>query len=89
MTRTGRHPQRALTNRTVLSARPVGDRPRRLADGGGLYLLVAPSGAKSWILRTVVKGKRSDLGLGSVSLVSLADAREEAHRVMLVEAADG
>jgi integrase len=89
LNRTERHPQRALTSRTVLSAGPVGDRPRRLADGGGLYLLVAPSGTKSWILRTVVKGKRSDLGLGSVSLVSLADAREEAARLRKIARSGG
>ena len=49
-----------------------------MSDGGGLYLRVAPSGAKSWILRTVIKGRRCDLGLGSVTLVSLAEAREQA-----------
>lgn len=47
-------------------------------DGGGLYLNVTPSGAKSWILRTVVHGRRRDLGLGSASLVSLVEAREKA-----------
>lgn len=45
-------------------------------DGGGLYLSVSPSGSKSWILRTVVHGRRRDLGLGSASLVKLAEARE-------------
>ena len=52
-----------------------------MADGGGLYLLVAPSGSKSWLLRTIVKGKRCDIGLGSASLVSLAQAREDATRL--------
>ena len=47
-------------------------------DGGGLYLSVKSSGAKSWILRTVVHGRRRDLGLGSASLVTLAEAREAA-----------
>lgn len=47
-------------------------------DGDGLYLNVTPSGAKSWILRTVVHGRRRDLGLGSASLVGLAEAREKA-----------
>jgi integrase len=52
--------------------------PGRYADGQGLYLVVDPSGAKRWIWRGVVHGKRSDLGLGSVHVVSLADARTEA-----------
>ena len=60
-----------------------------MADGGGLYLRVAPSGAKSWILRTVIKGRRCDLGLGSVTLVSLAEAREQAVHLRKVARADG
>jgi integrase len=37
---------------------------------------VDPSGARRWILRTVVHGRRRDIGLGGVKVVSLADARE-------------
>lgn len=50
----------------------------RHADGKGLYLLVGPSGSKSWVLRVQVEGKRRDYGLGSLDLVSLAEAREKA-----------
>jgi len=53
-------------------------------DGGGLYLSVKSSGAKSWILRTVVHGRRRDLGLGSASLVTLAEARERARTLRKV-----
>ncbi|TDI81077.1 MAG: DUF4102 domain-containing protein, partial [Betaproteobacteria bacterium] len=53
----------------------------RYGDGNGLYLIVDPSGAKRWVLRTVVMGKRRDIGLGGLSLVSLAEAREEAMRL--------
>ena len=45
-------------------------------DGEGLYLHVSQSGARSWILRTVVHSRRRDIGLGSAALVSLAEARE-------------
>lgn len=38
----------------------------RHADGDGLYLLVKPTGAKSWLLRVQVEGKRRDIGLGAV-----------------------
>lgn len=47
----------------------------------GLYLHVTQSGARSWILRIMVAGKRTDAGLGSYPSVTLAMAREKA-RVM-------
>jgi integrase len=50
----------------------------RHADGKGLYLLVKPSGAKSWVLRVQVGGRRRDYGLGSLDLVSLPEARDRA-----------
>lgn len=53
-------------------------KPGRHADGLGLYLLVKPSGAKSWVLRVQVAGRRRDFGLGSTDLVSLQEAREKA-----------
>lgn len=53
-------------------------KPGRHADGKGLYLLAKPSGAKSWVLRVQVGGRRRDYGLGSLDLVSLAEARDRA-----------
>ena len=35
------------------------------ADGNGLYLRVDPSGSRRWMLRTIIAGRRCDLGLGS------------------------
>ena len=70
----GRHPAQRLSALSLRSKH----RPGRYADGNGLYLVVDPSGAKRWIWRGVIRGKRSDLGLGSVTLVSLADARQAA-----------
>ncbi len=49
---------------TVLQVRNA--KPGRHADGKGLYLLVKPSGSKSWVLRAQVDGRRRDFGLGSV-----------------------
>ena len=43
-----------------------------------MYLVVDPSGAKRWVLRTIVQGKRRDIGLGGLRLVSLAEARTKA-----------
>jgi hypothetical protein len=44
----------------------------------GLLLRVEPTGAKRWVLRTNVNGRRRDFGLGSARDVSLRDAREQA-----------
>ncbi|MBN2970680.1 integrase arm-type DNA-binding domain-containing protein [Roseomonas aeriglobus] len=69
----GRHQERKLTAAAV---RNLG--PGLHGDGGNLYLRVDPSGARRWIVRLMVQGKRCDHGLGSASLVSLAEAREAA-----------
>ena len=53
-------------------------KPGRHADGKGLYLLVKPSGAKSWVMRVQVGGRRRDFGLGSLDIVSLTEARDRA-----------
>ena len=45
------------------------------ADGNGLYLHVG-RGTKSWIFRYQLDGRRRDMGLGPVNLVSLAEARD-------------
>ena len=50
--------------------------PGRHGDGGGLYLVVSDAGSRKWVLRFQVNGKRRDIGLGSATSVSLADARE-------------
>jgi integrase len=53
-------------------------KPGRHADGRGLYLVVRDSGSRAWVLRTQVDGNRRDLGLGSTSRLSLAEARTKA-----------
>ena len=63
--------------------------PGMYGDGDGLYLRVGPSGGKSWVLRTVVFGRRRDLGIGSASLVTLAEARENAQRLRKIARAGG
>ena len=70
----GRHPDKALS---AVRVRAITE-PGRYADGNGLYLVVDPSGAKRWVLRTVVRGKRRDIGLGGLRVVPLAEAREQA-----------
>ena len=48
------------------------------ADGGTLFLRVAPGGSRQWIQRISINRKRHDLGLGSFPHVSLQRAREKA-----------
>ncbi len=60
----------------ALSALPVGVH----SDGGGLYVRVKGSGARSWLFIYQWQGKRKETGLGSLAAVGLADAREKARR---------
>jgi integrase len=64
--------------------------PAVLHDGGGLYLRVSASGAKSWVFRFQLDGKRRDMGLGPYPDISLAEARGRAteHRKQRHEGID-
>jgi len=62
-----------LTPRKVATAGPG-----KYEDGGGLRLVVSKSGAKKWVLRFTIDGKRREMGLGSFLDVGLAEAREKA-----------
>lgn len=63
-----------LNARQVDTAKPK-DKPYKLADGGGLYLLVNPNGTKYWRLKYRIAGKEKLLALGVYPDVTLADAR--------------
>ncbi len=62
-----------LTSRAVDAANPG-----KHSDGGGLYLIVAPSGARKWVFRYMREGKAREMGLGPASGNTLADARRKA-----------
>src|SRR5262245_53008499 len=81
----GKHPEKALSAMRVRNL----TEPGRYADGNGLYLFVDPSGAKRWVLRVVVRRKRCDIGLGGASVVSLAQARDEATKLRNIARAGG
>lgn len=66
----------ALTNLEIRNSKPG-----MHADGNGLYLAVKPSGSRSWVLRFQIKGRRQEMGLGSLAVLSLAEARAEAARL--------
>ena len=67
-----------MGNLTALSAKSL-SRPGRHGDGDGLYLYISRSGAKSWVQRIVVDGRRRDIGLGAYPAISLGNARSIAH----------
>jgi integrase len=66
-----------LTVREVENAKPG-----VLQDGRGLMLNVTKTGAKSWILRYQLNGKRRDMGLGSVGLKEARTAAADARRLI-------
>jgi integrase len=72
--RGGRQPKKPLTALFVRTAKV----PGKYFDGHGLFLRVMPTGAKQWVQRITIRGKRREIGLGSSMLVSLAEAREHA-----------
>lgn len=72
-------------NARQVEASKAKDKPYKLADGGGLYLLVNPNGTKYWRLKYRVAGKEKLLAVGVYPNVTLADARvkrEDAKRVL-------
>jgi integrase len=73
-----------LTETAVRAARPT-QKPAKLFDGGGLYLLVNPQGSRLWRLKYRIHGKEKLLAIGAYPDVSLKRAREkrdEARRLL-------
>jgi integrase len=64
-----------LSDTKARQARPR-ERPYKLADHGGLYLLVSPTGAKSWRYDYRLHGRRETLTIGAYPEAKLAEARE-------------
>lgn len=79
----------ALKAIAIKKAKPL-DKPYKMADGGGLYLLVKPAG-KYWRYDYRIAGKRKTLALGVYPLVTLEDARQrhvEAKRALEIDDTD-
>lgn len=64
-----------LSETKVRTAKPKKS-PQKLFDGGGLFLLVTPSGGKLWNFKYRFNGKEKKLSLGSYPEISLAEARQ-------------
>src|SRR2546425_8908153 len=70
-------PKELLTDRHVKAAKPR-TKSYRLADGGGLYLYIPPTGVSAWQLRYRHDGRQQTATLGKLEFMSLSEAREEA-----------
>jgi len=78
-----------LTDTAIRAAKPA-EKPRKLFDGEGLYLEIAPSGGKWWRLKYRWVGREKRLSLGTYPEVTLLEARrrrDDAKRT-LAEGAD-
>lgn len=64
-----------LTDISIRAAKPEA-KPYKLADGGGLYVMVHPNGSKYWRLKYRVAGKEKVLAIGKYPSISLGEARE-------------
>jgi integrase len=77
-----------LTDIRVKNAKPK-DKPYKLADGGGLYLEVTPTGSKLWRMKFMqASGKESRLSFGVYPDVSLTQARAARAAARQLKAAD-
>jgi integrase len=64
-------------------------KPGRHGDGRGLYLVVSATGARKWVFRFTFGGRVTEMGMGSTSVVSLAEARDRTHEARkLLEAGE-
>jgi hypothetical protein len=78
-----------LTDTAIRNAKP-GDKPRKLADERGLFILVTPKGGKWWRLKYRFGDKEKLLALGVYPDVGLKDARarRDEARKLLAEGID-
>lgn len=71
---------------TIRNTKPK-DKPFRISDGDGLYLLVNPDNTRWWRLDYSITGKRKTLSVGVYPKVGLADARSRADEARQMVAA--
>ena len=70
-----KEPPHGTHNKEIDGAKPT-DKPYKLTDGGGLCLLVPPSGAKLWRWRYRFDGKENMMAFGEFPVITLKEARE-------------
>ena len=65
-----------LTDIAIRTAK-LKDKPYKLSDAGGLYLLIQPNGSKYWRLKYRFAGKEKLLSIGVYPVINLSEAREK------------
>jgi len=82
-------PTDKLTDTTIRKAQPS-DKPKKLSDGGGLYLELHPNGARYWRLKYRIAGTEKRLSLGVYPETTLAQARRRRDdaRALIAEGTD-
>ena len=66
----------SLTDAKIRTLKPS-DKPFKVSDFHGLYLLVKPGGSRHWYLKYRISGKESRIALGTYPAISLSDARQQ------------
>ena len=75
MTKTFKGQHMKLKDATIKALEPS-NKVVKLSDGASLFLLVHPSGTKTWVYAYRFDGKQKKLTLGQYPLLSLKDARK-------------
>lgn len=65
-----------ITDTAIRTAKPQ-QKPLKMSDGGGLFLLVNPNGSKWWRYSYRINGKQKTISLGTYPDITLKDAREK------------
>ncbi|HHB7553881.1 tyrosine-type recombinase/integrase [Klebsiella pneumoniae] len=66
----------SLTDAKIRTLKPS-DKPFKVSDSHGLYLLVKPGASRHWYLKYRISGKESRIALGAYPAISLSDARQQ------------
>ncbi|HDY6953510.1 TPA: tyrosine-type recombinase/integrase [Klebsiella pneumoniae] len=66
----------SLTDAKIRTLKPS-DKPFKVSDSHGLYLLVKPGGSRHWYLKYRISGKESRIALDAYPAISLSDARQQ------------
>lgn len=72
-----------LSDAACRSAKPGDDKPYKISDAGGLFLLVEKNGSRLWRQAYRFDGKQRLIALGAYPAISLAAARTAGMRIRL------
>ncbi|WP_236002393.1 tyrosine-type recombinase/integrase [Paraburkholderia elongata] len=84
-----RHFNYTLTPTRLNSAKPQ-EKPYKLTDGGGLFVLIQPGGSKTWAYQYRLDGRRREVVIGRYPEIGVADARDRhaEYRAMVAQGND-